>query len=146
MGRLGSSCSITQTLQTMRALLKRTNDLSALILRRLLSAVSIQHGPQQVLGRFGRLSVELRWEDSRATSQAVQSSRRRSQIVRSNLGKSLPDNDYPALTPLCAGIWISPWFIAVFWRDNSINGNQAKRALAQPIFDFLPKLRTCWSP
>ena len=55
----------------LKSLLKRTNDLSALILRMLLSAVSIQHGPQQVLGQFGRLSVELRWEDSRAKSLAV---------------------------------------------------------------------------
>jgi hypothetical protein len=98
----------------LKSLLKRTNDLSALILRMLLSAVSIQHGPQQVLGRFGRLSVELRWEDSRAKSQAVQSSRRRSQIVRSNLGKSLPDNGYPTLAPPFVGIWILPCFLACF--------------------------------
>jgi hypothetical protein len=73
-----------------------------------------QCGPQRVLGRFGRLSVELRWEDSSAKSQAVQSSRRRSQIVRSNLEKSLPDNDYPTLAPLYVGIWISPCFLACF--------------------------------
>ena len=98
----------------LKSLLKMTDDLSALILRMLLSAVSIQHGPQQVLGRFGRLSVELRWEDSRAKSQAVQSSRRRSQIVRSNLEKSLPDNDYPTLAPPFVGIWILPCFLACF--------------------------------
>ena len=98
----------------LKSLLKRTNDLSALTLRMLLSAVSIQHGPRQVLGRFGRLSVELRWEDSRAKSQAVQSSRRRSQIVRSNLGKSLTDNDYPTLAPPFVGIWISPCFLGCF--------------------------------
>ena len=98
----------------LESLFKRTNDLIALILRMLLSAVSIQHGPQQVLGRFGRLSVVLRWEDSRAKSQAVQSSRRWSQIVRSNFGKSLPDNDYPALAPPFVGIWILPWFLSCF--------------------------------
>src|ERR1700757_1740948 len=98
----------------LKSLLKRINDLSALILRMLVSTVSIQHGPQQVLGRFGRLSVELRWEGSRAKSQAVQSSRRRSQIVRSNLGKSLPDNDYPTLAPPCVGIWVLPCFLACF--------------------------------
>src|SRR6516164_10542842 len=95
-----------------KSLLKRTNDLSALILRMLLSAVSIQHGPQQVLWRFGRLSVELRWEDSRAKSQAVRSSRRRSQIVRSNFGKSYIDD--PALPPPFAGIWSLPCFLACF--------------------------------
>jgi hypothetical protein len=98
----------------LKSLLKRTNDLSALILRMLLSAVSIQHDPQQVLGRFGRLSIELRWEDSRAKSQAVQRPKRRSQIVRSNLGKSLPDNDYPTLAPTVVGIWILPCFLACF--------------------------------
>src|SRR5262249_27019012 len=68
-------------------------DLSAHILRMLLSAASIQHGPRQVHGRFGRLSVVLRWEDSRAKSQAARSSRPWSQIVRSNFGESLPAND-----------------------------------------------------
>ena len=98
----------------LKSLLKRTNDLSTLILRMLLSAVSIQHGPRQVLGRFGRLSVVLRWEDSRAKSQAVRSSRRWSQIVRNNFGESLPDNDDPALTPPFAGIWSLPCFLARF--------------------------------
>ena len=97
-----------------KSLLKRTNDLSAFILRMLLGAVSIRHGPQQVLGRFGRLSVVVRWEDSRAKSQAVRSSRRWSQIVRSNFGKSLPDNDDPVLAPPFVGIWSSPWFLARF--------------------------------
>jgi hypothetical protein len=109
----------------LKSLLKRTNDLSAFILRMLLSAVSIQHGPQQVLGRFGRLSVELRWEDSRAKSQAVQSSRRRSQIVRSNLGKSLPDNDYLRWLRLALGYGFCP----ASWRvltQQSINGSQAQ--------------------
>jgi len=96
----------------LKSLLKRTNDLSALTLRMLLSAVSIQHGPQQLLGRFGRLSVELRWEDSRTKSQAVRSSRRRSQIVRSNFGKSY--NDDPALPPPFVGIWSLPCFLACF--------------------------------
>jgi hypothetical protein len=98
----------------LKSLSKRTKDLSALVLRMLLSAVSFQYGPQQVLGRFGRLSVELRWEDSRAKSRAVQNSTRRFQIVRSNLGKSLPDNDYPTLAPVCAGIWILPWSLGRF--------------------------------
>src|SRR5271166_4586232 len=98
----------------LKSLLKRTNDLSALILRLLLSAVSIQHGPQRVLGRFGRLSVELRWEDSHARSQAVRSSRRRSQIVRTNFGRSMPDNDDPTLPPPFVGIWNLPWFLACF--------------------------------
>jgi len=100
----------------LKSLLKRTNDLSTLILRMLLSAVSIQHGPRQVLGRFGRLSVVLRWEDSRAKSQAVRSSRRWSQIVRSNFGESLPDNDDPALTPPFAGIWSLPFYLSAFSR------------------------------
>jgi hypothetical protein len=98
----------------LKSLLKRTNDLSALILRMLLRAVSIQHGPQRVLGRFGRLSVELRWEDSHARSQAVRSSRRRFQTVRTNFGRSKPDNDDPTLPPPLVGIWNLPWFLACF--------------------------------
>jgi hypothetical protein len=45
------------------------------------------------------VSVVLQWEDSRAKSQAARSSRRWSQIVRSNFGESLSDNDDPALAP-----------------------------------------------
>src|SRR5262249_40638676 len=120
----------------LKSLLKRTNDLSALILRMLLSAVSIQHRPQQLLGRFGGLSVELRWEDSRTKSQAVRSSRRRSQIVRSNFGKSY--NDDPALPPLSWGFGVCPASWRVLARQ-SINGSQAEGALTQPIFDFAPK-------
>ena len=98
----------------LKSILKRTNDRSALILHMLLSAVSIQHGPQRVLGRFGRLSVELRWEDSHARSQAVRRSGRRSQIARTNFGRSMPDNDDPTLLPPFVGIWNLPWFLGCF--------------------------------
>jgi hypothetical protein len=98
----------------LESLLKRTNDLGARILRMLLSAVSIQHGRQRVLGRFGRLSVELRWEDSHPQAQAVRSSRRRAQTVRSNFRRSMPDNDDPTFPPPVVGIWILPCFLACF--------------------------------
>jgi len=98
----------------LKSLFKRTNDLSALTLRMLLSVASIERGPRQVLGRFGRLSIALRWEDSRAKSHDVQNSGGRPRNVRSNFGKSLPDNDYPALPPPFAGIWIWPCFLACF--------------------------------
>ena len=122
-GRLSSSCSINtnstkltyrKLALMLKSLLKRTNDLSALILRMLRSAVSIQHGPQRVLARFCRLSVELRWEDSHARSQALRRSRRRSQIVRTNFARSMPDNDYSTLPPSFVGIWILPCFLACF--------------------------------
>jgi hypothetical protein len=98
----------------LKLLLKTASDLSALILRMLLGAVSIQHGAQQRLGWFGRLSVVLGREDSRGKPQAVRSYRRSSQIVRSNFGKSLPDNDGHALAPPFAGIWSLPCFLARF--------------------------------
>src|SRR5262249_13309710 len=120
----------------LKSLLKRTNDLSALILRMLLSAVSIQHGPQQVLGRFGRLSVELRWEDSRAKSQAVE-------VPGDGLKLSEAILESHTMTtlrclPLSWGFGVCPASWRVLARQ-SINGSQAEGALAQPIFDFAPK-------
>ena len=101
----------------LKLLLKTASDLSALILRMLLGAVSIQHGAQQRLGWFGRLSVVLGREDSRGKPQAVRSYRRSSQIVRSNFGKSLPDNDGHVLAPPFVGIWSLPYYLSAFWRD-----------------------------
>jgi predicted esterase len=72
------------------------------------------HGAQRVLAWFGRLSVVLRREDPPAKPQAMRSSRRPSQIVRSNFGKLVPDDDGHALAPPFVGIWIWPSFIARF--------------------------------
>jgi len=72
------------------------------------------HGAQRVLAWFGRLSVVLRREDPPAKPQAMRSSRRPSQIVRSNYGKLVPDDDGHALAPPFVGIWSWPYFIARF--------------------------------
>ena len=115
----------------LKSLLKRTNDLSAFILRMLLGAVSIRHGPQQVLRRFGRLSVVLRRENLRAKPQAVRSSRRSSEIVPSNFGKSLPDDDGHVLAPPFVGIWSLPYYLSAFWREN--RRTAASRAVKYPV-------------
>jgi hypothetical protein len=75
------------------------------------------HVAQQLLGWFGRQRVVLRREDWRAKPQAVRSSRRSSQMFRSNFGESLPDNDGHVLAPPFVGIWSLPYYLSAFWRD-----------------------------
>ena len=88
-------------------------------------------GAQQVLRRFGRLSVVLRRENLRAKPQAVRSSRRSSEIVPSNFGKSLPDDDGHVLAPPFVGIWSLPYYLSAFWREN--RRTAASRAVKYPV-------------
>ena len=80
-----------------------------------LSRYSKQNRVREEVYKQGFKDMKASSNGAAAESQQEppRTSRRSSQIVRSNFGKSLPDNEGHALAPPCVGIWSLPFYNAM---------------------------------